>query len=89
MFREGGKGFGRDLKEIGKEAAVEANKEKEVVAKIYRETLGEGLRSHIEIKRESGQLIAPSYPFLGFEPPNFVKAPKMSRYPREDWQRVV
>lgn len=40
MFREGGKGFGRDLKELGKEAA-EANKEKEVVAKIYRDTLGE------------------------------------------------
>lgn len=41
MFREGGKGFGKDLKELGKEKAEEANREKDVVRKIYEDVLGE------------------------------------------------
>jgi hypothetical protein len=48
MFREGGKGWGSELKE----SSEEAKKEMEVVDGIYKETLGESMPTFVKAPKE-------------------------------------
>lgn len=71
MFREGGKGFGKDFRDI----AEEHKREVEAVKKIYGEVLG---MLHGHALRDT----ADSLIFLGGTMPTYVKAPKELRFGR-------
>ncbi|KAJ9110650.1 hypothetical protein QFC19_001479 [Naganishia cerealis] len=48
MFREGGKGFGRDLRDIGDEYKNEVD----VVRKIYAEVLGGSMPTYVKVPKD-------------------------------------
>jgi hypothetical protein len=71
MFREGGKGFGKDFREI----AEEHKREVEAVGKIYSEVLG----MFMVIQLETLLILSC---FIGGSMPTYVKAPKELRFGR-------
>ena len=72
MFREGGKGFGKEFRDI----AEEHKRQVDAVSKIYSEVLGRSSNEAV-VAVKTGLL---TFVFPGGKMPTYVKAPKELRY---------